>query len=150
MKKVYILSCTATKNKAGKTVQGLYTGPLFTKGLDYAKRHHADIIIVIGGKYKSDVFLLDNAAGFYVGIKISNLPIQKRKQLAKNRLTNILAKGFSAEEDTFVFLTGQSYYEFILAGRPNALPNALKNYELPFLDNNLSGIGAILHFLDNN
>ena len=87
---------------------------------------------------------------YYDGIELEKLHFAVRKKLARKRLENILAHGFSTEEDKFVFLTGQYYYEFILAGRKNALPGALQHFETPFLDNHLHGIGEILHFLDNN
>ena len=149
-KTIYILSCTSSKNKKGKTVEELYTGQLFVKGLAYAKRHHHDDILVIGEACKSKVYRLKNDIAPYEGLVISDLKKSDRIKLAKNRLANILAYGYSAEKDKFVFLTGQSYYEFILAGRPNALPGALQHYETPFRDNHLQGIGEILHFLENN
>lgn len=147
---VYILSCTSAKNKDAGTVEELYTGQLFRKGLEYARRQNPDAILVIGGVCKSRVFQLDDVASYYDGIALENLRFAERKKLAQYRLDNILAHGFSAEDDTFVFLTGQYYYEFILAGRKNALPEALQHYETPFLDNHLRGNGEILHFLDNN
>ena len=149
-RKVYVLSCTSTKEENGTTAQDLYSGPLFTKALAYAQRHHADDIIIIGGKNKSDVFRLDDVVSYYDGLQINKIPKADRLKLAQKRLANILAKGYSAEEDTFVFLTGKSYYEFILDGRPDALPNALKHYELPFVENHLRGIGYIEQFLNNN
>lgn len=149
-KNIYILSCTSLKNKDAKTVKELYTGPLFKKGLEYAQRHKPDAILVIGGVCKSEVYRLDDALSYYDGIKIENLHRVEREILARKRLDNILAHGFSAEKDTFIFLTGQYYYEFILAGRKNALPRALQHYETPFLDNHLRGIGDILLFLNNN
>ena len=149
-KTIYILSCTSSKNKKGKTVEELYTGQLFVKGLAYARRHNHDGILVIGGTCKSKVYQLDDDIVFYKGIAISKLKKSDRIKLAKKRLDNILSYGYSAEKDKFVFLTGQSYYEFILAGHPNALPSALQHYETPFRDNHLQGIGEILHFLENN
>lgn len=147
---VYLLSCTKSKNKDAGTVEELYTGQLFRKGLEYARRQNPDAILVIGGVCKSDIILLNDAMSYYDGIALERLRVAERKKLAQIRLDNILARGFSAEDDTFVFLTGQHYYEFILAGRRNALPGALQHYETPFLDNHLHGIGEILHFLDIN
>lgn len=149
-KSVYILSCTSTKDKDARTVEKLYTGPLFKKGLNYARRQKPDAILVIGGVCKSEVLRLDDNCSYYDGIELKKLSISERKKLAQKRLDNILAHGFSAEDDTFVFLTGQDYYEFILAGRKNALPGALQHYETPFLDNHLRGNGDIYQYLDNN
>lgn len=149
-KTIYILSCTATKNRDAKTVETLYTGQLFVKGLEYARRHHAKNILVIGGVCKSEVYELSDPATYYEGLLIDKLPKAERLKLAKKRLDNIKAKGCSAENDTFIFLTGQSYYEFLLAKQPNALPGAIKHYKLPFRENKLKGIGEILHFLDKN
>lgn len=147
---VYLLSCTKSKNKDARVVEELYTGQLFRKGLEYARRQNPDAILVIGGKQNTDIFLFDDVALYYEGIKLNDLHVAERKKLARHRLDNILARGFSAEDDTFVFLTGQLYYEFILAGRRNALHGALQHYETPFLDNHLRGIGEMLHFLAIN
>ena len=149
-KNIYILSCTAGKAEGKMPVRDLYTGQLFVNGLHYARRHKADKILVIGGVCKSELFDLDDIVETYEGIDVSRLHKAERLKLAKKRLSNIIAKGCSAEDDTFVFLTGQYYYEFILAGRPNALPGALQHYKLPFLEQHLKGIGDINHLLRNN
>lgn len=149
-KTIYILSCTACKAKGKLPVRDLYTGQMFVNGLQYAFRHKADRILVIGDVCKSSVFDLDDIVETYDGIDISKLHKSERLKLAKKRLANIIAKGCSAEKDNFVFLTGQYYYEFILANRPNALSGALLHYELPFLEHHLNGIGDINYFLKNN
>lgn len=149
-KTIYILSCTSTKDKDAKTVETLYTEPMFVKGLAYTKRHHAKHILVIGGVCKSEVYELSDKASFYNGKIISKLPKAERIKLAKKRLDNLKAKGCDTENDTFIFLTGQSYYEFLLSDQKNALPGAIKHYELPFRENKLKGNGDINHFLDNN
>lgn len=131
-------------------VKDLYTGPMFVYGLQYAIRHKADRILVIGDICKSKVFELDDIIETYEGIDIKKLKQPERKMLAKERLANIIAKGCSAKDDNFVFLTGQSYYEFILANRPNALPEALQHYELPFLKHECRGNVNIIDFLKNN
>ncbi|MCR4812860.1 MAG: hypothetical protein K5867_09755 [Bacteroidales bacterium] len=149
-KTIYILSCTSTKVKDAKTVETLYTGPMFVKGLAYAKRHHAKHILVIGGVCKSEVYELSDKASFYDGLDIKELHKADRLKLAKKRLDSLKAKGCDTENDNFIFLTGQSYYEFLLADQRNALPDAIKHYELPFRENKLKGNGDINHFLDNN
>ena len=149
-KNIYILSCTSNKKEGRHPVKELYTGQLFQKGLAYAKRHGADIILVIGGECKSNIYGLDDEIESYDGLIIGDLHIVHRIKLAKQRLKNIIAKGCNIEKGHFVFLTGQFYYEFILAGRPNALSNAIVNYETPFSEYHLKGIGEILHFLENN
>ena len=149
-KTIYILSCTSTKDKDAKTVEKLYTGQLFVKGLAYARRHNAKHILVIGGVCKSEVYELKDPTSYYDGLIIDKLPKAKRLKLAKNRLANLKAKGCDTENDTFIFLTGQYYYEFLLADQRNALPDAIKHYELPFQENKLKGNGEIYHFLNNN
>ena len=149
-KNIYILSCTATKAEGKMPVRDLYTGPLFKKGLQYALRHHADRILVIGGVCKSDVYDLDDIVESYEGIDIRKLRKADRLKLAKKRLANIIAKGCDAEKDHFVFLTEAHYYEFILAGRPDALPGALQHYSLPLPEHHLKGNGDKLHFLVND
>lgn len=149
-KNIYILSCTANKAEGSLPAKELYTGQLFVNGLQYARRHNADKILVIGGVCKSEVFDLDDVVKTYDGINIEKLRKPERLKLAKKRLANIIAKGCSAEDDTFMFLTGQHYYEFILAGKPQALPGALQHCKLPFLEHHLKGIGDINHFLRNN
>lgn len=149
-KTIYILSCTSTKNKDAKTVETLYTGQLFVKGLEYARRHHAKNILVIGGVCKSEVYELSDPATYYEGLLIDKLPKADRLKLAKKRLDNLKAKGCDTENDTFIFLTGKNYYEFLLSDQPNALSGAIKHYELPFIENELEGIGYILNFLENN
>lgn len=149
-KTIYILSCTAKKDKEAKTVETLYTGQLFVKGLAYARRHHAKHILVIGGVCKSEVYELNDPASYYDGLDIKELQKADRLKLAKKRLDNLKAKGCDTENDTFIFLTGQSYYEFLLADQRNALPGAIKHYRLPFRENKLKGNGEINHFLDNN
>lgn len=149
-KTIYILSCTSGKANGKMPVKDLYTGPMFVDGLRYARKHKADRILVIGDVCKSKVFELDDIIETYDGIDISRLHKPERLKLAKERLANIIAKGCSAKDDKFVFLTGQYYYEFILANRPNALPGALQHYELPFQEHKCKGIGDIIHFLRNN
>ena len=51
--------------------------------------------------------------------------------------------GINLEQDQIIFLAGKKYWQEIIAS------GKVRKYELPYLDNNLKGIGYILKFLND-
>ena len=149
-KTIYILSCTSKKAEGEHPVRELYIGQLFKKGLSYAMRQKPDRILVFGGTDENCVFDLHDTIKLDRSFYLPKMPKSFRMDFAKKRLTALISKGVDTANDTFIFLTGKAYYEFLLADRPEALPNAIVKYKTPFSQNYLEGIGKILQWLDNN
>jgi hypothetical protein len=111
----------------------LYTSPLFTKSLAYARTLQTDKIFILSSKYGL-LDLCQEVSPYNVDLK--HLSVCERKELAERILT-ALKKETCLEHDQFIILAGERAIKYIVGH--------IQNYEIP-----MKGlkIGEKLHWLN--
>lgn len=111
MKKIISIACGAKKQTHRGKACALYTGALFAKSLQYAKSLAPDEDIYILSA-KHHVLTLDTAVEPYN--KTLNV-MKKQDRLAwAEKVLQQLRKRAGLDKDTFTFLAGAKYREFLV------------------------------------
>jgi hypothetical protein len=135
MSRIVLIECAAAQNETVDNcmAKDLYTSPLFTKSLAYARTLQADKIFILSSKY--GLLGLDQDVSPY-DVDLKRMPVQKRKELAERVLTD-LRKDTDLNHDQFIILAGERVIQYIVGH--------ITNYEIP-----MQGlrIGEKLHWLD--
>lgn len=143
MKTIIFVSCGAKKKKTSVRAKDMYISNLFRKALGYAER--------LSLKTNAEVYILSAKYGLLepthiiepYNCTLNDFTKEERKLWAQKVIKQIENKGYSTKEDRFVFLAGRKYYSGLIE------EGGIINYECPYQDNNLKGIGYILQFLTN-
>ncbi len=142
MRKVILIQCGKTKKIGWHKPKDLYVGNLFKKIYAYAEK------LKNSGKYDEIWVLSDKYYLLKIDKKIENYTVEKpvtnmgkkeRKEWS-NGVLERLKQEFNLEEDRFLIVAGQKYWEFLIN-------EIIKNEEPP-----LKGLnrGKQLQFLTNN
>jgi hypothetical protein len=116
---VVLVSCVKSKRSATCKAADMYTSPLFRKMMAYARSLNPKSVFILSAKY--GLLSPDDVINPYEQT-LKTMKIDQRRQWAQRVITD-LRKRSNLEEDTFVFLAGNSYRQDLVAH--------LKYYEIP-------------------
>jgi hypothetical protein len=136
MAKIVLISCVKRKLKGAKNVpaKDMYNSPLFKKAWAYAKSLNSDKIYILSAKHG---LLNPDTKIDYYDESLVNASVSKRKEWTDKVLTQMKDAGLDTQNDTFIFLAGKAYYDY--------LQKELTNCEFPYAGK--GSIGYILQFL---
>jgi hypothetical protein len=122
MSKVVLIACSATKLSKPAPAHELYSSDLFQKNWEYAKKltDEKDIYIL-----SAKFHLVPNTKVIPpYNVTLKELSSDKRKEWADEILKQIQAEGYSLDKDTFIFLAGNAYRQYLIP--------EMKHTEVPF------------------
>jgi len=110
MMKIVLISCASKKRPYRCRAEELYTSPLFTKSIQYARKLKPDRIFILSAKYG----LLDlNAVIEPYDLTLSGMPVADVKAWA-DRVYLQLAEQVDIEHSHFIFLAGARYRKYLM------------------------------------
>lgn len=112
----------------------MYNSPLFKKAWAYAKSLNSDKIYILSAKHG---LLNPDTKIDYYDESLVNASVSKRKEWTDKVLTQMKDAGLDTQNNTFIFLAGKVYYDY--------LQKELTNCEFPYAGK--GSIGYILQFL---
>lgn len=115
-KTVLLLSCTGTKQNVCHPIpaKDLYTGDWFKLPFEYAKaKLHYDAAYILSAKHH--VVELDDRLDYYNWSLRDDMNADERREWAAETLRQLQEKGCDLENDEFIFLTGEKYYENLIS-----------------------------------
>lgn len=135
MKKIVLISCVSKKLDHKAKAEDLYESSLFKKNLAYARSLKADDIYILSAKHH--VLKLTDEIEPY-NVTLNNMKSKERKEWSTCVL-NELKKVSDLGNDTFIFLAGVKYRQYLLS--------SITHYEIPMEGKK---IGEQLHWLTRN
>lgn len=130
------LSCVSEKADHRCQAKDLYISPLFQKSYAYAQKLNPDNIYILSAKHY--VVDIDEEISPY-NETLNDMSADEKREWVDNVLKKLDEKGIDRNEKT-IFLAGHSYLDYLI--------EYFSDYEIPYQDEGLSGIGYILQWLD--
>ena len=130
------ISCVSEKADHKCKAKELYISPLFQKAYAYAQSLNPEHIYILSAKYY--VVGLDEVIAPY-DLTLNDMNAEEKREWAENVIKKMKSKHINLNEKT-IFLAGHNYVDY--------LTDYFTDFEIPYQDNNLEGIGYILEWLD--
>ncbi len=109
MAKIVCISCVKSKRSSRSKASDLYTSPLFTKMLEYAKAQSPDHIFILSAEH--GLLELDDKIEPYE--KTLNTMRKAARHIWAEKVLNQLRTKVDLQSDEFIFLAGKRYRELL-------------------------------------
>ncbi|WP_391559271.1 DUF6884 domain-containing protein [Robertmurraya sp.] len=119
MKRIVLISCVSKKHHHRSKAKDLYTSPLFTMNLQYARSLIPDRIFILSAKH--GLVCLDDEIDPYD--ETLNTKTSKEIKYWATQVLDSLKGEISLERDEVIFLAGDKYRKYLVP--------FIKNYQIP-------------------
>lgn len=106
MKHIFLISCVKHKRVSSKDSTELYTSPLLTKAIAYARSQETDAIHILSARY--GLLPLDDSIPSY-NDTLNSFSRAQIRIWAHGVLESLLSMKYSLEEDHYTLLASQHY-----------------------------------------
>lgn len=107
---IVLLSCGKSKQNRPCKAESMYTGSLFKKSLQVAKKMHPNAIYVLSAKY--GLLPLQKQIAPY-NITLNTFTEAQKENWANMVLQQLKSAGVT-DKDTLIFLTGKNYRKYLM------------------------------------